>query len=165
MQLSFGKTCSLETTRIARVMERRVSRHSRPCACCPSLCGGDLPRAAGRSKLPEQKPAATYYVVRHKTRKIQYWYVPGCETTRLYTSAVPILKIVYSCRYEPAFDDICNYRQLCALACVCVCSHLFWRQSKPFGVCLKFENMAHLGHINLKMMPTLGTLGPQRQVL
>ena len=31
---------------------------------------------------------------------------------------------------------------------------------------LKFEIEAHLGHINLKMMPTLGTSGPQRhQVL
>ena len=27
--------------------------------------------------------------------------------------------IYYSCRYELAFDDICNYRQLCALVCVC----------------------------------------------
>ena len=30
---------------------------------------------------------------------------------------------------------------------------------------LKFKNEAHLGHINLKMMPTLGTSGPLRQVL
>ena len=30
---------------------------------------------------------------------------------------------------------------------------------------LKFENEAHPGYINLKMMPTLGTSGPQRQVL
>ena len=62
--------------------------------------------------------------------------------------------------------------------CVCFCSHLFWRQSTPFGVCLtyragfekkrkmsifanslKFENEAHvhLGYINLKMRHTLGT--------
>ena len=26
----------------------------------------------------------------------------------------------HSCRYELAFDGICNYRQLCALVCVCV---------------------------------------------
>ena len=26
----------------------------------------------------------------------------------------------YSCRYELAFNDICNYRQLCALVCVFV---------------------------------------------
>ena len=30
---------------------------------------------------------------------------------------------------------------------------------------LKIENEAHFGHINLKMMPILGTSGPQRQVL
>ena len=62
--------------------------------------------------------------------------------------------------------------------CVCFCSHLFWRQSTPFGVCLtyqagfekkrkmfifanclKFENEAHvhLRYINLKMRLTLGT--------
>ena len=29
--------------------------------------------------------------------------------------------VYYSCRYELAFDDICNCRQLCALVCVCVC--------------------------------------------
>ena len=32
-------------------------------------------------------------------------------------------------------------------------------------VSLKFENKAHLGQINLKIMPTLGTSGPQRHVL